>query len=95
MGWPKDAYVGQEIVCINQDGATNPWHRSIPLMIGTVYKIQELHIGSHSSALYFVVNDGTARYWLAHNFRPVDKRTTNISIFTSLLTPRVKETQDA
>lgn len=76
MGWPQDAYVGQEVVCVDLVDLFNPWHKSAPLIIGGVYKITELNIGAHTNELYFGVNDGTKRLWLARCFRPLATRST-------------------
>lgn len=88
--WPQNAYVGQKVVCVELINLINPWHRNIPLTIGAIYIIKELYI--YNDKLRFVVNDGTPRFWLASQFRPVQSTEKGMSILKEILvTQNVKE----
>lgn len=79
-GWPHNAYVGQEVVCIDDRLPVNPWHCKHPLVLGRVYVIDEINL--ICGRLAFVV-DGSPRLWGFERFRPAHK--TSIAPFRALL----------
>lgn len=79
-------HVGQQVVCIDDSPAANPWHRAYPLVKRRVYTVHSL-----TNGIGCIDIDGSGRAWENWRFRPV--HTTDISIFTAMLAPVPRKMQ--
>jgi hypothetical protein len=92
--------VGQKVVFVGGPRLPGEWGIPSPLKIGSIYTIREIdpiYIGSYGVAgirLHEMIAPSVM--WgaqqiepatLAHNFRPIVDRKTDISVFTKMLTP--------
>ena len=100
----RDWHVGMEVVCV-EEPEDNGWHHNHPTQ-GKIYTLREIGIGLTGEVLVKlkeVVNKPRAYpspwgalygevSFYARCFKPLQKRQTDISIFTALLNPAgVKE----
>lgn len=77
--------IGDKLVCIDSSGWTER------LIEGQIYTISAIGIGVNSHLYVGLEETPNARsvdglHWRARRFRPVQKRSTDISIFTDMLT---------
>ena len=94
-------YIGQKVVCIDPTwgSATGSKHqlRYCPNLpeLNAVYTIRGLHQGSvlfiWLNEIHNQITTGTEPFFEAHKFRPVVEASTDISIFTAMLGPKLKE----
>lgn len=91
--------VGMEVVFIGAPRESEVVGNESALNIGDVYTITELHAVNRGSKLLIATGEivemdydalyirvGTLIWYLSDGFRPVQKRTTDISMFTAMLT---------
>jgi len=84
-----DWHIGQEIVCVD----TNWVHGFVRIapMKGSIYTIEHILSDGDPNGIAFHLNEiQSVNAWYSFHFRPVKKTKTDISTFTSLLTPASK-----
>jgi hypothetical protein len=74
----------ERVICVDASLPANPWHRAHPLVRGRVYVVHAL--GPYHPTEPCIDIDGSGRMWECRRFRPLRKTTTDISIFTAMLT---------
>lgn len=78
--------VGQEVVCVDTHGndGEGPYSKAASdhLQPGNVYKISGFR---EAFGVLFVSLHGIKGLWYHKRFKPVEKKTTDISIFTAML----------
>lgn len=98
-------HVGQKVVCVNNGNSLNTpnakWRDGERPAIGAVYTVRSIHlheIGGQTLWLNEICrcDEAVREYgpsvgYGSYRFRPVIERKTDISIFTEMLTPKVKE----
>lgn len=92
--WPRDAYVGQRVVCVSDDWgpyAARSEQRGTKLpSVNRVYTIRAIELVGGEIGLYFVelINpkiamNGTEQCFIAANFKPVDE--SRLDVFREML----------
>lgn len=81
--------VGQEIVCVDDSLAANPWHRANPLVKNQIYVVRAL------AGIGCIKIDDSRRAWQNWRFRPLVARKTDISALKALLVPGARVKADA
>lgn len=83
-------HVGQRVVAVRDDDDGNPTER-MGLRRGQVYTVAEIGPFWPPRATYGVriveIQLRPCDWWCAFCFRPLDERKTDISVFTSMLSP--------
>ena len=92
-GWPGNAYVGQEVICIDATPVTNPWHRANPLVLGARYRIMVVHCAPRGKILFAVSPSavapcGSRPHWMSTHFRPAQSTDTGMAILRRLQNPQ-------
>lgn len=76
-------HVGQEVVCVSV-----PLNNYIGLKKGAIYRITGKGFSNFSGAPCVTIEGSGKQFYFANRFRPVEKRKTDISIFTAMLNPQ-------
>ena len=66
-------YAGQEVECVDDSPAANPWHQQFPLVKHKIYIVQAL------AGPYCINIDVSGRAWQNWRFRPLYKVKTKVS----------------
>jgi len=79
--------VGQKVVCVDASGCA-----SADLSEGTIYTVRQVQPPiDNATPRVLLFGSRETIGWYASRFRPLVERKTDISIFTRMLTPLVKE----
>lgn len=91
--------VGQEVVCVAPPIVEPYYPNEVGPLVGHIYTIRAFHPDGDAIVVDEIINpyniyfdevggkEFQEPYWLLKRFRPVVKTETNISIFTSMLSP--------
>lgn len=92
MTWPQDAYVGQKVA--RYRNGRRPELRTNRPLIGEPVTIASIELDVNNN-ICFTIIEYPIGLFNASVFRPIEERPTDISIFTAMLGPRVKEPTNA
>lgn len=83
-------YVGQEVECVNNDALEGRrWNKAEQPKTGAVYTVGSMPYINIRGIIVIIINELTNPYggYRVERFRPIQKKQTDISIFTALLNP--------